>query len=47
MGIRKSNGRTECLWHYANLEKIFIEKDLPQIEECESWEEVIETYILN
>lgn len=32
------------LWHYANLEKIFIENRIyHEIEECESWEEVVET----
>lgn len=32
------------LWHFANLEKIFIEKRIyHEIEECESWEEVVET----
>ena len=31
-------------WHFASLEKIFIEKRIyHQIEECESWEEVVET----
>ncbi len=32
------------LWHNANLEKIFIEKRIyHEIEECESWEEVLAT----
>ncbi len=31
-------------WHFASLEKIFIEKRIyHQIEECESWEEVVAT----
>ncbi|MEP7321332.1 MAG: DNA gyrase/topoisomerase IV subunit A [Saprospiraceae bacterium] len=31
-------------WHHANLEKIFIENRIyHEIEECESWEEVVET----
>jgi topoisomerase-4 subunit A len=31
-------------WHFASLEKIFIEKRIyHQIEECESWEAVVET----
>ena len=32
------------LWHFANLERIFIENRVyHEIEECESWEEVVET----
>jgi len=32
------------VWHFANLEKIFIENRIyHEIEECESWEEVVET----
>ena len=31
-------------WHFASLEKIFIEKRIyRQIEECETWEEILET----
>ena len=34
----------EDKWHFASLEKIFIEKRIYRdIEECESWEEVLET----
>ncbi len=37
-------GDLENKWHYASLEKIFIEKRVyREIEECESWDEVIET----
>lgn len=39
--IRK--GELEEKWHFASLEKIFIEKRIYRdIEECETWEEVIE-----
>ncbi|MEP7269307.1 MAG: DNA gyrase/topoisomerase IV subunit A [Saprospiraceae bacterium] len=39
----KKNELTE-LWHFANLERIFIENRVyHEIEECESWEEVVET----
>lgn len=32
------------LWHFANLERIFIENRVyHEIEDCESWEEVVET----
>ena len=35
---------TEEKWHFASLEKIFIEKRVyREIEECETWESVIET----
>lgn len=38
------NAELNELWHFANLEKIFIENRIyHEIEECESWEEVIET----
>ena len=37
-------GELEEKWHHASLEKIFIEKRIYRdIEECETWEEVIET----
>ncbi len=40
--IRK--GELNELWHHANLEKIFIENRIyREIEECESFEEVVET----
>jgi len=40
--IRK--GELEEKWHFASLEKIFIEKRVyREIEECETWEAVIET----
>ena len=40
--IRK--GELEEKWHFASLEKIFIENRVyREIEECETWEEVIET----
>ncbi len=40
--IRK--GELEERWHMASLEKVFIEKRIyHDIEECESWEEVLET----
>jgi topoisomerase IV subunit A len=40
--IRKKE--LEEQWHFASLEKIFIEKRIyRQIEECETWESVIET----
>ena len=40
--IRK--GELEEKWHFSSLEKIFIEKRIYRdIEECESWEEVLET----
>lgn len=36
-------GELEDKWHFASLEKIFIEKRIYRdIEECESWEEVIQ-----
>lgn len=35
-------GELEEMWHFSNLEKIFIEKRVYRnIEECETWEEVI------
>ncbi|MCB0430951.1 MAG: DNA gyrase/topoisomerase IV subunit A [Flavobacteriales bacterium] len=40
--IRK--GELEEQWHFASLEKIFIEKRIyRKIEECETWEEILET----
>ncbi len=40
--IRKSE--LEEQWHFASLEKIFIEKRIYRdIEECETWEEILET----
>ncbi len=37
-------GELEEKWHFASLEKIFIQNRIyREIEECESWEEVIET----
>ncbi len=37
-------GELEEKWHFASLEKIFIENRIyHEIEECESWEEVLET----
>jgi topoisomerase-4 subunit A len=40
--IRK--GELEENWHYASLEKIFIENRIYRdIEECETWEEIIAT----
>lgn len=40
--IRK--GELEETWHFASLEKIFIEKRIYRdIEECETWEAIIET----
>jgi len=40
--IRKSE--LEELWHFASLEKIFIEKRIYRdIEECETWEAILET----
>ncbi|PKQ65837.1 DNA topoisomerase IV [Labilibaculum filiforme] len=40
--IRK--GELEEAWHYASLERIFIENRIYRdIEECESWEEVVQT----
>ncbi len=37
-------GELEEKWHFSSLEKIFIEKRIyRQIEECETWESVIET----
>ena len=37
-------GELEMAWHFSSLEKIFIEKRIYRnIEECETWESVIET----
>lgn len=37
-------GELEEAWHFASLEKIFIEKRIyRKIEECETWDEIIET----
>lgn len=37
-------GELEELWHFASLERIFIEKRIyRKIEECETWESVMET----
>ena len=37
-------GELEELWHFASLEKIFIEKRIYRdIEECETWEAILET----
>ena len=37
-------GELQETWHFASLEKIFIEKRIYRdIEECETWESIIET----
>jgi len=42
LDIRK--GELQEQWHFASLEKIFIEKRIYRdIEECETWEEIIQT----
>ncbi|MEL6865676.1 MAG: DNA gyrase/topoisomerase IV subunit A [Bacteroidota bacterium] len=44
MELEIKKGELEEKWHFASLEKIFIQNRIyREIEECESWEEVIET----